>query len=152
MGAGHIIEQNIKSTTSNLWNQLPQLQPKSWLDFDLKTYNKAFVNLAITVGVITLAKSALSLSCSTLSALNIKKVPSSKQLHQKYGYHSWALIADCRGNEEYCRFLAKNGFNLILMGEEKDIQIAKDKADHYGVQVQVYVLNWREEEQNIKFY
>ena len=128
MGAGNIIENNIKSATTSLWNKVPTLSPKSWLDFDLNNYNKAFVNLAVVVGIVALTKTTL---CLTKSGLQLaskasRKIPSSKELHDKYGHHSWALIADCQGNEEYCKILAERGFNLILMGEENDVEIAKD--------------------------
>lgn len=130
MGAGTIIENNIKSATTSFWNKVPVLSPKSWLDFDLNNYNKAFVNLAVVVGIAALTQTTLCLAKSGLKQVSkaSRKIPSSKELHDKYGHHSWALIADCRENEEYCKILAERGFNLILMGEEKDVEIAKDQV------------------------
>lgn len=83
MGVGNIIENNIRSTTSSLWNKLPNLEPKAWLDFDLNNYQKPFVNLAVAVGVITLAKTTFTLAKSglTLAAKASRKIPTAKQLH-----------------------------------------------------------------------
>ena len=99
MGAGNIIENNIKSATTSIWNNIPAVADKSWLDFDLKNYNKAFVNLSVAVGAIVLAKSALTLTCKTLQTVSKNRsVPSSAQLRDKYGHHAWAVIGDCQGN------------------------------------------------------
>jgi hypothetical protein len=100
MGAGNIIENNIKSATTSLWNKVPTLAPKSWLDFDLNNYSKAFVNLAIVFGVVTVTTTTLGLTKSGLQFISkvSRKIPTSGQLHDKYGHHSWALIADCQGN------------------------------------------------------
>jgi hypothetical protein len=43
----------------------------------------------------------------------------------KYGKHSYALIGDCKNCQDYCLFLANNGFNLILMGLQVDIDNTK---------------------------
>lgn len=36
------------------------------------------------------------------------------------------MIADVKRNEGYCTYLAKQGINLVLMGDEEDINIARD--------------------------
>lgn len=84
-------------------------------DFDLSKYNKSFVNFAVIVGIFAIAKSSLHLTKSILDKQPLK-VPNKQQLLDKYGHLAWALIADCKDNEDYYIFLAKNGFNLILMG------------------------------------
>ena len=100
MGAGNIIENNIKSATNYVWDNVPSVQDKSWLNFDLKDYNKAFVNLSIVIGVAVLAKSALKVTCKTAQAVTKNRsVPTAKKLHDKYGHHAWAVIGDCRGNQ-----------------------------------------------------
>jgi hypothetical protein len=99
MGAGNIVESNIKSATESVWSSLPKVADKSWLDFDLKGLNKHFVNLAVAVGVIVLAKSTLKFAGKALkSATKCRKVPSSLELRDKYGHNSWAVIGDCKGN------------------------------------------------------
>ena len=69
MGAGNIIENNIKSATTSLWDKVPTVADQSWLDFDLKDYNNAFVNLSIVVGVAVVAKTALKITCKTAQAV-----------------------------------------------------------------------------------
>ena len=99
MGAGNIIENNIKSATDYVWDNVPSVEDKSWLNFDLKDYNKAFVNLSIVIGVAVLAKSALKVTCKTAQAVTKNRsVPTAKKLHDKYGHHAWAVSGDCRGN------------------------------------------------------
>jgi len=85
----------VKSATTNLWNKVPTLPNFKWLDFDTSSSNKAFVNFAVIVGILTLAKGSLALGKTFKNSLNPKKLPSKKQLLEKYGYHSWVLIADC---------------------------------------------------------
>ena len=129
MGAGNIIENSIKSTTSSIWDSVPKVADQSWLNFDLKDYNKAFVNLSVVFGVMVVAKTALKMTCKTVHAASKSNtLPTAEQLHDKYGHHSWAVIGDCRGNEDYAKFLAANGFNLVLIGAELDVQIAKDQS------------------------
>lgn len=152
MGAGSIIENSVKDTTSLVWDKVPTLADKSWLNFDLKDTNKSFVNLAVAVGVIVLAKSAIKMTTSTLKCLSsCKKVPTATELQDKYGHRTWALIADCRGNEEYAAFLAKSGFNLVLMGDEQDIRIAKDISEglNYSVQIECFPVDWKQQESNL---
>ena len=146
MGVGNIIENNIKTSTHKLWQQVPTLKEQQWLDFDLKDYHKPIVNLAVIVGIVVAAKTTIAMTKCALSSLTTShKVPTSKVLHDTYGYHSWALIADCRGCEDYAHFLAKNGFNLILMGEELDIQIVREKVEFLEekVKVETMVVDWK---------
>jgi hypothetical protein len=87
------------------------------------------VNLVSLVGAYALYKSSVWAAKKSYSLINKpKKIPSAEQLQGRYGSHSWALIVDCKGNEEYCILLAQKGFNLILCGEEEDIQIAEDRV------------------------
>lgn len=83
MGAGNIIENNIKSTTTSLWDKVPTIEPKAWLDFDLNKYQKPFANLAVAVGVIALAQTTLGLAKAGLAmaAKSSRKIPTAKQLH-----------------------------------------------------------------------
>ena len=130
MGAGHIIENNIRASTTSLWDKLPSVPDKSWLDFDLKDYNKAFVNLSVAVGAIVVVSSVIKITTKTACAVTkTKSVPNAEKLHDKYGYNSWAVIGDCEGNEDYAKFLAASNFNLVLMGSEKDVEITRDQCD-----------------------
>ena len=52
-----------------------------------------------------------------------------KQIQEKYGRNCWALVVDVARNEEYCMYLAKQGVNLILLGEEDDIKVARDMVN-----------------------
>ena len=100
MGASTIIENHIKSTTSTIWDAVPAIPAGKLLDFDLSKYNKSFVNLAIAVGVVALAKTTFTLGKSALkSVTSCQKLSTSKQLKDKYGHHSWVLVADCNQNE-----------------------------------------------------
>ena len=155
MGAGNIVEENVRSTTTSLWNSVPTVADKSWLDFDLKNYNKAFVNLSIVVGVAVLAKTALKLTCKTAHAFTKNRnVPTVHELQDKYGHHAWAVIGDCRGNEQYARFLALNGFNLVLLGSELDVEIAKDQAEtvNKNIEIDCMIVDWKKEEQSLLFF
>ena len=146
MGAGNIIENSLKDSTSSVWDKVPTLAHQNWLHFELKDTNKSFVNLAVAVGVIVLVKSAIKMTTSTLKCLsNCKKLPTATELQDKYGHHTWALIADCRGNEEYAAFLAKSGFNLVLLGDEQDIRIAKDISEglNSSVQIECMPVDWK---------
>ncbi len=100
MGVGTVFENHIQSTTSSIWKAVPTIPANSLLDFDLSKYNKSFVNLAIAVGVIALAKTTLTAGKIAFKYVgSSKKVPTSKQLKDKYGHHSWVLVADCNQNE-----------------------------------------------------
>ena len=100
MGAGHIIEDNIRASTASLWDKLPAVPDKSWLNFDLKDYNKSFVNLSVAVGAVVVVTSVLKITSKAACAVTkIKTLPNAEKLHDKYGYHSWAVIGDCQGNE-----------------------------------------------------
>ena len=48
---------------------MPEIPDKSWLEFDLIRYNKSFVNFAVVVGALTLAKATLTLAGITLKVL-----------------------------------------------------------------------------------
>ena len=96
MGAATVAENSLKTTTNSFWNALPRLPSLKLLDFDLNSYNKSFVNFAIIVGVAALAKGTLSLAGNALKSK--PKVPSKKQLLDKYGHMAWAIVADCKYN------------------------------------------------------
>ena len=135
MGAATIAESSIKSTTASFWNKLPQLPSLKALDFDLKDYNKSFVNFAVLVGIVAIGKSTLALAKQAMKKPN--PVPTKQQLLDKYGHLAWALITDCKDNLEYCKFLAANGFNLILMGQDSDIASAKEIAVQSNPEVRI---------------
>lgn len=97
MGAATVAESSLKATTTSLWNTLPTLPSLRLLDFDLSHYNKSFVNFAVLVGVFAVAKSTFSLAAAALQPR--ARLPSKKQLLDKYGHMAWALIADCKDNE-----------------------------------------------------
>jgi len=79
MGAGNIIESNIKSATTSIWDSVPKVAEQSWLNFDLKDYNKAFINLSVVVGVVVVGKSALNLTCKAVQAASKNRnVPSAQ--------------------------------------------------------------------------
>jgi hypothetical protein len=90
-------------------------------------------------------------ACLLKKAASPRKLPTSQQLLDKYGHHSWAVISDCRGAEEYAQFLAERGFNLVLMGDEQDIQIAKEMAEKRNNQVEFdcVPVDWRKQETNL---
>lgn len=106
MGAGNILENNIKAATSSFWFKVPALGVDHFLDLDLTRYHKSFVNLAVIAGVATIAHATLKVTKSIIKAAHTEQIPSSKQLLDKYGHHSWAVISDCRGSEDYAKFLA----------------------------------------------
>ena len=59
MGAATVAENSLKTTTNSISNAFPRLPSLRFLDFDLKNYNKSFVNFAVIVGVAALAKSTM---------------------------------------------------------------------------------------------
>jgi hypothetical protein len=152
MGAASVVEKSVKETSTSLWSKVPTLPSLKLLDFDLTKYNKSFVNFAILVGILAIGKSSISLAANALKPKN--KLPTKLQLHDKYGHMSWALITDCKDNEEYCRFLAINGFNLILMGEESDINKARGIAEEIDskILIESIPVNWAEKEIELPFY
>lgn len=82
------------------------------------------------------------------------KVPTSEQLHDKYGHFAWALIGDCKGNEDYCRFLAKNGFSLILLGKPEEISKAKEAAlsENKEIDIHAITVDWSVSDSDLEFY
>jgi hypothetical protein len=148
MGAATVAENSLRATTSSFWNAVPTL-PSLGVDLDLSKYNKSFVNFAILFGIAAIGKSAISLAASALKAK--PKVPSRKQLLDKYGHLAWGLVADCKDNYEYVSFLAKNGFNLVLMGEEEHTRQCRELAlDIDGsLRVEVIPVDWAREETNL---
>ena len=96
---GNIVEKSVKDQTAKVWDVVPVMQEKSWLNFDLGTYNKSFVNLAVAVGAIAVAGSVVKLAHGGLKTISAcKKVPTTAFLKEKYGPHSWAMIAECKNN------------------------------------------------------
>jgi hypothetical protein len=152
MGAATVAENSIKATTDSFWKQLPTLPSSRLLDFNLDNLNKSFVNFAVVVGVLALAKSTISLARNALKSR--PKVPTKAKLLEKYGQMAWALIADCKDNEDYVAFLAKNGFNLVLLGSAADIQRSRELALQIDNSLQVTSLevNWATSETDIEFY
>jgi hypothetical protein len=142
MGAATVAENSLKTTTNSIWNAFPRLPSLRFLDFDLNNYNKSFVNFAVIVGVAALAKSTISLAGNALKSK--PKVPTKQQLLDKYGHMAWAMIADCRYNYFYVQFLAKNGFNLILMGEEDSIRQCRELAKQIDntLLIEEIVVDW----------
>ena len=96
MGAATIAENSIKNTTASFWNRLPQLPSIKALDFDLKDYNKSFVNFAMLVGIVAIGKSTLAVARKAMKRPD--PVPTKLQLLDKYGHLAWALITDCKDN------------------------------------------------------
>lgn len=96
MGAATIAENSIKTATTSLWNRLPQLPSLKVLDFDLKDYNKSFVNFAVLVGILAIGKSTLAITKKAMVRPN--PVPTKLHLLDKYGHLAWALITDCKDN------------------------------------------------------
>ena len=154
MGIGQIIQKNINQSTSSLWDTIPTFSTNKLFDFDKNAYHKHFINLGVLIGVISLAKITLKLGSELNKSLKSHKLPTPRQLGEKYGFHSWVIIADCRQNEQYCKFFAKNNFNLILLGSEQDVRIAKDQVQmlNSDIKTEVIVVNWKKEESNIAFY
>lgn len=95
MGAATVAENSLKATTTSFWNAVPTL-PSLNIDLDLSKYNKSFVNFAILFGIAAIGKSAISLATSAVKGK--PKVPTRKQLLDKYGHLAWALVADCQQN------------------------------------------------------
>lgn len=67
---------------------------------------------------------------------------------------AWALIADCKDNEEYVEFLAKHGFSLILMGNEADMERARAKALQIDgeLRIESITVEWTKSEIDLQFY
>jgi hypothetical protein len=142
MGAATVAENSLKAVNNSIWNTLPRLPSLPFLNFDLANYNKSFVNFAIVLGVVALAKSTLSLADSALASK--PKVPSRKQLLDKYGHMAWAVVSDCKHNYDYVTFLAKHGFNLVLMGVEADVRQCRQLAQQIdaSLQIEEIVVDW----------
>ena len=101
------------------------------------------------MGAIVVISSVLKITSKTACSLaSMKSLPKAEQLHDKYGHNSWAVIGDCRGNEEYAKFLAVNGFNLFLMGSEQDVEITRDQCDIINKEIEIYCsyVDWRKEQ------
>ena len=87
------------------------------LPIRIENYNKSFVNFVALVGMYAVVKSSIVLGKKSLKLMKGKpKVPSKEAMQFKYGDYSWALIVDCKRNEDYCLMLAQRGFGLILCG------------------------------------
>jgi hypothetical protein len=98
---------------------------------------------------LALAKSSVNLAKIAIKGSN--RVPKKRQLLDKYGHLAWALITDCKDNEEYCTFLANNGFNLILMGDYADIQKVRQQVEAIDANllIEVITVNWTEVETDL---
>lgn len=151
MGAATVAENSLRATTDSLWSRLPRL-PAALPDLDLAKYNRSFVNFAIVVGVAALAQSALSLAGRALKAK--PKVPSRQQLLEKYGHMAWAVVSDCKYNYEYVAFLARNGFNLVLMGEEANVRQCRELAQRIdgSLRIEEIAVDWARSETDLEFY
>lgn len=94
MGAGVIIENHIANTCSSIWQKAPDIPEWS---VDLSKYNKGFVNLVSVIGAYALVKSSI---WGTKKLLQFAKpalsLPTTSQMENRYGSHSWALIVDCK--------------------------------------------------------
>jgi len=78
MGAGNILENNIKAVTSSIWYQVPALGVNYLLDLDLGRYHRSFVNLAVIAGVAAIAHTALKGTSEIIKkATSPSKLPSS---------------------------------------------------------------------------
>lgn len=77
-------------------------------------------------------------------ALTPNKALSKPAFLERYGEGSWALIADVANNEEYCLHLAKQGLNLILMGDQNDIAIVRDmvSVENSETRTITYPVDW----------
>lgn len=94
MGVGTVIENNIKDVSTSIWNKVPAIPQSKWLDFEIKDYHKSFVNFAILFGIFAVAKT--SIQCAKKLTQGSPKLPTKKQLLNKYGHNAWALITDVR--------------------------------------------------------
>ncbi|CAI2375809.1 unnamed protein product [Moneuplotes crassus] len=77
-------------------------------------------------------------------------------LAKRYGKGSWAIVTGSTGGigAEYCKQLAKQGFNLVLFGRNKDKLEeldAKLKKDNSQLQTQIVVADFAEDN-SAKFY
>lgn len=139
-------------TANRLWEKLPKMPSISALNFTPDNINGSFYSFAVVAGVYTVAHSSY---CLAKWALKTKpKVPERKQMLDKYGHFAWALIGDCKGNEDYCRFLAANGFSLILLGKEEEISKAKDAAlsGNKDVEIHSIIVDWTISDSDLEFY
>jgi hypothetical protein len=113
-----IREDLIGGSISQVDSVLPDLS-----SFQLQ--NTTFTKLAILVGLVAVVKGAYS----ALKLLRPRLSKPSKDmttLTKRYGEKSWAIIGDVYRNESYALFLAKRGFNIILLGTKEDIEISRE--------------------------
>ena len=101
------------------------------------------------IGLVATSKLAMS-GFKALSSLKKPKPLTQNDIESKYGKNVWALIVDAGRNESYCVYLAKHGVNLILMGEEDDIKIARDMVNFETEDTKIleYVVDWSQKDFN----
>ena len=79
-----------------------------------------------------------------------------RNLKARYGEGSWALITGSSDGigKQYCYELAREGFNIILMGRDKQKTegVAKEVAEQTGVQTKAVIYDFAilETEETIK--
>jgi hypothetical protein len=113
-----IREDLIGSSIGRVDSVLPDLSA-----FQLQ--NTTFTKLAVLIGLVAVVKGAYS----ALKLLRPRLSKPSKDmaaLTKRYGEKSWAVIGDIYRNESYALFLAKRGFNIILIGSKEDIDIGRE--------------------------
>ena len=86
------------------------------VEIDTSKYNPTFVKMMMLIGLMTATKLTMS-GLKAIASRKTFKSPNKKEMQVKYGLNVWALVVDAARNEDYCVYLAKQGINLILMGE-----------------------------------
>ena len=95
------------------------------------------------IGLMTATKLTMS-GLKAIASRKTFKSPNKKEMQVKYGLNVWALVVDAARNEDYCVYLAKQGINLILMGEQDDVKIARDMAsfEDNDIKISEYIVDW----------
>ena len=114
------------------------------------------MNLAVTVGALTVLASAASLPFRAAQRLRTSPIP---DISLKYGPKSWAVVfMDFPFNEDYPLRLADQGFNLLLVGDRFDpIHNYRNTASmealkQKGVEVEGMEVDWSQQEQDLPFF
>lgn len=142
MGLANIIEERLQHHSQNFWGKVGPKLPD--VSIETRNYNRGFVDFCMLVGVVASFKLATYGIKKIHQSLTHNKPLTKAGFLDRYGEGSWAIIADVANNEEYCLYLAKQGLNLILMGDLNDIQIVRDmiSVENQDTRTITYPVDW----------
>lgn len=116
----------------------------------MKLQNNTFTKLAVLVGLSVAAKgtwSALKWLAFRLTHTYPSKDPT--VLPKRYGEKSWVVV-DIHRNEPFALLLAKQGFNIILLGTRDRIDIGRDLISSVNplAEIEEFVVDWEKDQLN----